>query len=181
MTENETNKKNVKDEIISWIKTFVVAIVVAVFITQVVIINAVVPTGSMKTTIMPEDRLIAFRLAYMFTDVERGDIVVFPFPDDESKLFVKRVIGLPNEVVEIIEGKVYIDGELLDEEYVSSEIIDSTRNSGPYVVPEGSLFMMGDNRLNSEDSRYWNNKFLEEDKIAGKVLFRYYPNISIVK
>lgn len=179
MDENKQNK--IAKEAISWIKTILVAIVVAIFITRFIIVNAVVPTGSMKNTIMPEDRLIASRLAYTFREPKRGDIIVFPYPDDESKLFVKRIIGLPGETVEIIDGDIYIDGELLEEEYVSSEIVDKTRNSGPYEVPEGHLFMMGDNRLNSEDSRYWDNTYLDEDKIVGKVLFRYYPNISLVK
>ncbi len=177
----EENENKVVKEIISWVKTIALSIAVALFITHVVIINAEIPTGSMETTIMTNDRLIANRLAYKFTDVKRGDIIVFPYPDDESKLFVKRVVGLPNEVVEVIDGRVYINGELLEETYTSSEITDFTRNSGPYVVPEGRLFMMGDNRQNSEDSRYWENKFLEIDKISGKVLFRYYPNISVIK
>lgn len=177
----EINKKAVAKEAISWIKTIVVAILVALFITNFVIINAQVPTGSMQNTIMPNDRLIANRLAYTFSDPQRGDIIVFPYPDDESKLFVKRIIGLPGEVVEIVDGKVYIDGELLEEDYVSSEITDSTANSGPYVVPENHVFMMGDNRGNSEDSRYWKNTYLDEDKICGKVAFRYYPKLSLVK
>ncbi len=176
----EDKKSYYKKEAISWIKTILFAIFFAYIITHFIIVNAEVPTGSMKSTIMPGDRLIANRLAYTFSDVERGDIVVFPYPDDESVLFVKRVIGLPGDVVEIIEGNVYINGEQLDEPYVSSPIIDSTRNSGPYIVPEGHLFMMGDNRGNSEDSRYWENTYLEEDKIVGKVLFRYYPRISII-
>lgn len=177
----ELNKKTVAKEAISWIKTIVVAILVALFITNFIIINAEVPTGSMKNTIMPNDRLIANRLAYTFSEPQRGDIVVFPYPDDESKLFVKRIIGLPGEVVEIVDGKVYIDGEPLEEDYVSSEITDGTANSGPYVVPENHVFMMGDNRGNSEDSRYWENTYLDEDKILGKVMFRYYPKISLVK
>lgn len=181
MNENGNKNNKVISEIISWIKTIVVAVLVALFITRFVIVNAVVPTGSMKNTIMPNDRLIASRLSYIFSDVERGDIIVFPYPDDEEKLFVKRVIGLPGEAVQIVNGSVYIDGELLEEDYVSSPIIDATQNSGPYIVPEDSLFMMGDNRQSSEDSRYWQNTFLKEDKVIGKVLFRYYPKITIIK
>lgn len=175
------NKKAFVKELISWVKTIVIAVLFALFITNFIIINAQVPTGSMQNTIMPNDRLIANRLAYTFSEPQRGDIIVFPYPDDESKLFVKRIIGLPNEVLEIVNGKVYIDGELLEEDYVSSEITDSTMNCGPYVIPEGHVFMMGDNRGNSEDSRYWENTYLDEDKILGKVLFRYYPTISFIK
>lgn len=177
----DNKDKNGKSEIFEWIKTIGLALIIAYIITHYIIINAVVPSDSMETTIMTGDRLITNRLAYTFKDPERGDIIVFPYPDDEDVLFVKRVIGLPGETVTIEDGNVYIDGELLEEDYVSSDIIDKTRNSGPYVVPEDSVFVMGDNRLMSKDSRYWENKYVSEDKILGKVLFRYFPLPKIVK
>lgn len=177
----EDNKKTILAEIFGWIKTIALAVILALFITKVIIVNAEVPTGSMKSTIMPNDRLIANRLAYNFSDVKRGDIIVFPYPDDEERLYVKRVVGLPGETVRIIDGDVYIDGEFLEEVYVSSEIVDDTRNAGPYEVPEGHFFMMGDNRGNSQDSRYWEHTYLEEEKIIGKVLFRYYPMPGLIK
>lgn len=176
----EENKNDLIREIFGWIKTIVLAIVLAYFITNVLIVNAEVPTGSMKTTIMPEDRLIANRLSYIFSDINRGDIIVFPYPDDEETLFVKRVIGLPGEKVDIIDGKVYINDVLLEEDYCSSEIVDETRDSS-YVVPDGHLFMLGDNRINSRDSRYWDNTYLDKEKVIGKVLCRYYPNPSFIK
>ncbi len=177
----EEKENSVIKEIFSWIKTIVLAVIVALFITRVIIVNAEVPTGSMKTTIMPGDRLIANRLAYNFSEIKRGDIIVFPYPDDESALFVKRVVGLSGDVIEIIDGEVFINGEKYDEPYVSSEIIDITRNSGPYTVPEGHLFMMGDNRGNSEDSRYWDNTYLDSEKVIGKAMFTYYPRLSVLK
>ncbi len=193
MKDNKTNefsngeqeidkaKFDLKKEIKSWVKSILLALTCAYFITHFVIVNAQVPTGSMKNTIMPNDRLIANRLAYTFFDVERGDVIVFPYPDDPSILFVKRVIGLPGDVVEIIDGDVYINGQYYEENYVSSEIIDKTRNSGPYIVPDNHLFMMGDNRQNSEDSRYWENTYLDKDDIVGKAVFQYWPNISLIK
>lgn len=177
----EENNKTILGEIFGWIKTIALAVILALFITKVIIVNAEVPTGSMKSTIMPNDRLIANRLAYNFSDVKRGDIIVFPYPDDEERLYVKRVIGLPGETIRIIDGDVYIDGEFFEEDYVSSEINDDTRNAGPYEVPEGHFFMMGDNRGNSQDSRYWEHTYLEEEKIIGKVLFRYYPIPGLIK
>lgn len=164
-------------EVISWVKTIVFALVLALAINNFIIVNATVPTGSMETTIMPNDRIVAFRLSYMFAQPERGDIAVFRYPDDEEVLYVKRVIGLPGDVVEIVDGNVYINDaeEPLSEDYLKEKTIGSF---GPYTVPEGCYFMMGDNRNNSLDSRYWVNKFVSEDKILGKVFFRYYPGFK---
>ena len=166
-----------KKELIDIIKTIIIAIIVAFIITNFIIVNAIVPTGSMKNTIMPNDRLIAFRLSYLFSEPQRGDIVVFKAPDDETILYVKRIIGLPGETVNIIDGKVYIDGNEtpLEDEYVMEEMLGSF---GPYVVPEDSYFMMGDNRNDSQDSRYWEHTFLPRDNILGKVIFKYYPKLE---
>lgn len=171
--------ENVKKEIVSWIKTIVLALLLALAIDNFVIVNATVPTGSMETTIMPKDRIVAFRLSYLFSEPERGDIAVFRYPDNEEVLYVKRVIGLPGETVEIQDGYVYINGSdtPLEEPYLKETPTDSF---GPYTVPEGSYFMMGDNRNNSLDSRFWKNtKFVKKDKILGKVVFKYFPSIRI--
>lgn len=167
-----------KAEIISWIKTVVFAVIFAFFITNVVIVNATVPTGSMEDNIMPRDRIVAFRWSYAFSDPERFDIVVFKFPDDEKKLFVKRIIGLPGETVTIREGKVYINDseEPLDDSFIKNEAYG---DYGPYEVPEGYYFMMGDNRNSSADSRFWNKTYLSGDKILGKVVFKYFPSFKI--
>lgn len=165
-------------EIWSWIKTIGIAFVLAMAINHFVIVNATVPTGSMEKTIMTNDRIIAFRLAYLFEGPERGDIIVFRLPDDEKMLYVKRVIGLPGDTVEIKDGNVYINGsqEALDEPYINSV---PNGSFGPYTVPEEHYFMMGDNRNNSLDSRYWTNKYVDKDKILGKVFMRYYPNFDL--
>lgn len=170
----------VKSEILSWIKTIVFAVVIAVIINKVVIVNATVPTGSMENTIMPNDRVVALRLSYYWGSPDRGDIVVFRYPDNEEVLYIKRVIGLPGETITIRNGKIYINDspEPLEEDYLKEDFDGSY---GPYIVPEGSYFMMGDNRNNSLDSRYWENKFVEEDKILGKVLFKYYKGFEIIK
>jgi signal peptidase I len=139
-----------------------------------IIINAVVPSGSMENTIPSGARVIGSRLSYNDSTPERYDIVVFHYPDDEKQLFVKRVIGLPGETVTIIDGKVYINDETepLDDSFIAEPMEGSF---GPYAVPEGCYFMMGDNRNNSLDSRYWVNTFVAEDKILGKALFVWYP------
>ena len=170
------NKKIIK-EIISWVLVFGIALLVALFINRFVLLNEKIPTGSMENTIMTGDKIMTFRLAYLFDDPERGDIVVFPFPDDESVDYIKRIIGLPGEKVEIKDGVVIIDGEELVEDYVKG---DWDYNMESITVPEDSYFMMGDNRKNSEDSRYWDNKFVSKDKIKSKAFLRY-PNFKVIK
>ncbi len=175
-TEQTEKKSGTATEIISWVLTFLCAVVVALFLKNYIIINATVPTGSMENTILPGDDLLGFRLAYSHSDPKRGDIVIFAFPDDESKKYVKRVIGLPGETVEITEGKVYIDGSEtpLEEPYLKEQWLVAT---GPFKfeVPKNSYLVLGDNRNDSYDSRYWTNTFVKKDKIIGKVLFIYYP------
>ncbi len=172
-------EKRIAKEVTDWLFTIALALFIAFLITHILIINAVVPSESMENTIMIGDRLITNRLAYVFNDIERGDIIVFPAPDGQDVLYVKRVIGLPGETIDIIDGLVYIDGVLLVEDYVSSEIIDGTKNSS-YEVPEGTVFCLGDNRQHSNDARYWENTFLDIDDVLGKVVFRYYPRFKML-
>ena len=164
-------------EILSWVLTFALAIGAAFLIKNYLIINADVPTGSMENTIMPGDRLIGNRLAFLKDTPERGDVVIFHYPDDEEELYVKRVIGLPGEVVEIKDGKVYIDGSPtpLDDSFIPEKMVGSY---GPYTVPENCYFMLGDNRNDSKDSRSWKNKFVRFDQLVGKAVVRYYPSFK---
>ncbi|MDF2539400.1 MAG: hypothetical protein K0S76_2421 [Herbinix sp.] len=170
-------QKRVLREIFSWTMVFVIAFGLAIFINKVIVYKVKIPSGSMENTIMVGDKVITFRLAYLFSEPKRGDIVVFPFPDNEKEDYIKRIIGLPGETVEIKKDEdnlvqVYIDGEPLDEPYLKEAMI-LNGNTGPYVVPEGSYFMMGDNRNVSADSRVWDNKFLHRDKIDGKAILKY--------
>lgn len=176
--EEEINlKESTKKSILEYIKAFAIAIVVVIFCNNVVIINASVPSSSMEDTIEPGDRLIGFRLSYLFDEPERGDVIIFKYPDDETRTFIKRVIGLPGETVEIRDGKVYVDdAEVpLEEEYIKDA---PEGDYGPYEVPEDSYFVMGDNRNHSLDSRFWENHFVNEDKILAKAIFEYYPELE---
>lgn len=171
-------------EAIEFCRPIVVAIIIAIILKIFVFANAVIPTGSMLNTIQEGDRVIASRLAYISKDPERYDIVIFKFPDNESTYFVKRVIGLPGETVEIVNGIVYVttaNGETtqLDDSFVTN--CKPEGDFGPYEVPEDCYFMMGDNRNTSWDSRYWDNKFVHKEKIVGKVKFKYYPGISKIE
>ncbi|MCC8017748.1 MAG: signal peptidase I [Lachnospiraceae bacterium] len=116
-------KRNIRKEVFSWIRMFVIVVAVVFVATRFIIINATIPSGSMETTIMTSDRLIGFRFSYWFEDPERGDIILFSYPVDESQTYIKRVIGLPGETVEIRDGGIYIDGSdtPLEEDYLFEE------------------------------------------------------------
>ncbi len=183
-TENDGKKKNKKtNEFLDWLKVIVIAIAVALLLNNFVIINSVVPSGSMVPTINEGDRMIGNRLAYAFgNEPERGDIIIFKFPDDTSQIYVKRVIGTPGDVVEIKGGVTYVNGEVIDEPYLNETPKDL--DFGPYTVPEDSYFVMGDNRNSSFDSRYWETtNFVPEENILAKAVWRYWPlsDISILK
>ena len=169
-------------EVLSWVVTIAAAVALALFLNRVILINATIPSGSMENTIMEDDRLLGLRLAYHNHDPQRGDIIIFKYPDKEEENYIKRIIGLPGETVDIKDAKIYINGSdtPLDEPYLKEEWVIET---GPYhfEVPENSYLVLGDNRNNSLDARYWNNTYVSRDKILGKAWFRYYPFHSIGK
>ena len=161
-------------ELFQWVAAIVAAVLIALAIDNFVIVNAQIPSGSMENTIMTGDRVIGNRFAYSFSDPQRFDIIIFRYPDDESQLFIKRIIGLPGETVEIRDGKIYLNGS--DEPLEDVQTKETMAGSfGPYTVPENSYFVMGDNRNDSKDSRYWTNTFVTKDEILGKAIFRYWP------
>ncbi len=171
----ENPPKSWKQEIWEWGKAIGIAVIAALFLTQVVFVNAKIPSGSMENTIMTGDRVLGFRWSYFNSLPQRGDVVMFYYPDDEREIYVKRVIGLPGDKVQIIEGRVYINDAQtpLEEPYVKGVL---TGDFGPYFVPEESYFMLGDNRLYSWDSRKWDNTYVKKDKIIGKAFVRLFPN-----
>ena len=119
---------------------------------------------------MQGDRIFGNRLAYVMTDPKRYDIIIFKYPDDTSKTFIKRIIGLPGETVEIKDGNVYINGSEtpLDDSFCAEE---TEGGFGPYVVPEDSYFVMGDNRANSIDSRSTNVGAIYKTDIKAKIVY----------
>ena len=168
-----------KKELLSWVRFFASIIIVVFVLNFGILVNAYVPSGSMMETIQPGDRLFGSRLVYKFSEPERFDIVVFRFPDNENEILIKRIIGLPGETVTITDGKVYINGDPspLDDSFIKEPMNGSF---GPFEVPEGCYFMLGDNRNGSADSRFWQNPYVSKEKIIGKAYFRYWP-ISEIK
>ena len=191
-------RKEILKEVWSWVKVILFAFVTAIVLNMFVIVNANVPTGSMMDTVQPDDRLIGFRLAYLFDPPQRGDIIIFEYPVEPEEIYLKRVVALPGETIEIREAEVFIDGSEtpLSEPYLKEEWI--VENDGLTLeVPEGYYFVMGDNRNNSLDGRYWATEavmnglastleeavekkycFVSEDAILGRAIFRYYPSFK---
>lgn len=170
-------KKNASlwGEIFSWCKYIAAALAVALFINNAVIVNAVVPSGSMADTISIGDRIIGSRLAYVFSPPARGDVILFSFPDNESEQYIKRIVGLPGETIRIVEGRVYVDEaeEPLEEPYLMEPPLGSF---GPFSVPDECYFVLGDNRNDSYDSRFWEHPYVRRNQIRAKADFCYYPH-----
>ena len=175
-------RKTFWNEVWEYVKMIIFVVIVVFIINNFLIINANIPSESMENTIMTGTQIFGNRLSYLKEDPHRYDIVIFKYPDNEAKLFIKRIIGLPGEIVEIRDGKVYINGqeEPLDDSYIPEPMEGSF---GPYEVPEGCYFMLGDNRNRSKDSRFWNNTYVTKNQILGKAVFRYYPfdSIGVIK
>lgn len=152
----------------------------------------VIPSESMQPTLQVNDHILVNKLIYgvripfskvwltRFSDVHRGDVIVFKYPKDESVYYVKRVIGLPGDEVESDqEGRIFINGTKLDEANYETKLNPSQpsllRNFGPLKVPDGKIFVMGDNRDNSSDSRFWG--FVPDENLIGKVLLKWYGDV----
>ena len=159
----------VKEFVKSYIYIPIVAIICYILF-GVVFMIAVVPSASMVPTLRVKSISIAWRLVNP-EHLKRGDIVVFYDPDVYNERMVKRIIGLPGDTIEIKDGEVFVNGEHLDENsYLSSDIYTDTGTSDTYVVPEKCLFLMGDNRGNSYDSRYWDNPYVDFSCVEGRTI-----------
>ena len=221
--KKEKKPINWKKEIISWAIIIVIAFGLALLITEVIIMKAEIVSGSMMPALKKDDHVIGNRLAYLFSDPDRGDVIFFEYPmsykelyeiDPEltyckdpdlgdktaqyhqnSDVYVKRIIGLPGEKVEIKDGLVYINDSTvpLDEPYLRNK---PKGNFGPYYVPEDCYFCMGDNRNGSHDARYWDNdiddptdpdfdpdrfRYVHKDKIYAKAALKTPPDMHWVE
>lgn len=184
-----------KSTIREYFESIVIAVILALFIRTFIVQAFKIPTGSMENNLLIGDHLLVNKFVFGPTPlaigravlpvrpIHRRDIIVFKYPDEPERDFIKRVIGLPGETVELRNKKVYIDGKPLDEPYVHflappspdyQEItsLDVRERFGPVTVPPDHYFVMGDNRDNSQDSRYWG--FLPRNYVKGKALLIYW-------
>lgn len=180
MTRSQPTPKQQTPDENPWlegVKTIGLSVVLALGIRTFVAEARYIPSGSMEPTLQVNDRLIIEKISYHFNPPERGDIIVF-WPTDKLKeqqpdlrdAFIKRVIGLPGDQVEIRDNQVFINGEMLSEDYIAAP---PEYEWGPDVVPEDSYLVLGDNRNNSFDSHYWG--FVPRDNIIGKAVVRFWP------
>lgn len=177
------------------IEAIVIAIVLALFIRAFVVQAFKIPTGSMENTLLVGDYILVNKFIYgvkiPFTektiipvkDPQRGEIIVFKFPKDPSKDYIKRVIGIGGDMVEIRDKKVYVNGEkqnddfaVFDDMSISPSGLTHRDNMKPFKVPEGKLFMMGDNRDHSNDSRFWG--FVDVSAVRGRAFMIYWSKIK---
>jgi signal peptidase I len=166
---------NAENPWIEGIKTIGLSVILAFGIRAFVAEARYIPSGSMEPTLLINDRLIVDKISYRFDDPQRGDIVVFEPTETLEKMnfhdaFIKRVIGLPGETVEVKGGRVYVNEQPLREKYIADE---PNYQYGPVTVPEGQYLVLGDNRNNSYDSHYWG--FVPRSKIIGRAIVRFWP------
>jgi len=155
-----------------WIKDILLAIVIS-FVMVVFLYQPVKVEGtSMQPELLDQERIFVNKFVYNFETIHRGDIVVFWYPKDPSKSFIKRVVGVPGDVVQIKEGQVYINGQLLEERYVPTGYQDLD-SYAPLRVKDGYYYVLGDHRNASNDSRSWG--LVPRKYIYGKAVFRYWP------
>jgi signal peptidase I len=174
-----------------YLEPIVIAIVIALFIRTFIVQAFKIPSSSMEPTLQVGDHLLVNKFIYgikvpfvdskyfQFRNPQRGDIIVFIYPKDRSKDFIKRVIGTEGEKVEIIHNHIYINDKLIDDPWghydersQSAKYFQPMEKFGPILVPKGSLFVLGDNRDNSQDSRYWG--YVNLNEVKGKAFIIYF-------
>ena len=159
-------------ELKSWFRDILFAFATAIFVVLFVIQPVKVEGNSMQPRLVDQERIFVNRFIYRFSAINRGDIIVFWYPKDTSKSFIKRVLATPGDVVEIRDGAVYVNGRVFPEPYLDQRFKD--RDSlGKTSVPDQMYFVLGDHRNSSNDSRNWG--FVPRELIYGKAMFRYWP------
>ncbi len=172
MTKENTKSNSLGEEAKDWVVSIVAAVVMALLIRTFIVELYIVDGPSMRPTLQHEERLIVNKFIYRVRNPEKGEILIFKYPRDTSRDFIKRVIATGGDTIEIKEGRVYVNDQMLKEDY----ILEKTRTEYPKVtVPEGTVFVMGDNRNNSDDSRFADVGFVPLDLIKGKAVVVFWP------
>ena len=187
------NRDFKKSTVREYFESIVIAVILALFIRTFIVQAFKIPTGSMENNLLIGDHLLVNKFVFGPTasglertllpvdPIRRGDVIVFKFPEDPERDFIKRTIGLPGDTIELKNQTVFVNGQPLVEPYAhyllppvesQTDGFDLRRKYGPVTVPEGHYFMMGDNRDDSQDSRYWG--FLPQSYVKGRALFIYW-------
>ncbi|NQT75937.1 MAG: signal peptidase I [Candidatus Omnitrophica bacterium] len=165
-----------------WVEPVIIAVILALIIRTFIVQAFKIPTGSMRPTLIEGDRILVNKFIYKFKEPKRGDVIVFVSPEDKKKDFIKRLVGLPGEKVEIANGTILVNDRALSEDLVMRERYYYNRGDfgvkGEAVeVPEDALYALGDNSISSRDSRYWG--FLPKKYLIGKAFLIYWPPTRI--
>lgn len=189
--KQENSRFKINPVIKEWIESIVIALILALVIRTFIVQAYKIPTGSMRMTLLEGDRILVNKFIYgakiPFTNhrlpalrqIKRGDVIVFIYPEDPKKDFIKRVVGLPGETIEIRYGNIYINGELNKDPVLYNRFYYNKLDSGfgregeIIKIPESSYYVLGDNSNSSKDSRYWG--FVPKNNILGKAILVYWP------
>jgi len=167
------SNSNLGEEIKDWLVSILIAVVLAFFIRYFIVELYMVEGPSMRPTLVNSERLVVNKFIYRFKAPEKGDVLVFRYPKDPSRDFIKRVIAVAGDTIEVKDSHVFVNGQLLNEPYILEKTIHN-----PYplaTVPEGHIFVMGDNRNNSEDSRFKDVGFVPLEMVKGKAVMIFWP------
>lgn len=156
--------------IYEYAKSIGTAVLVALAIITFIVQAFFIPSGSMRPTLEEGDRILVNKFIYRFTEPKRQEIIVFRYPVEPGRKFIKRVIGVGGDRVEIVGGQVIVNGQPIEENYT---LTPGFSNYGPIVVPEDNYFVLGDNRNNSEDSRFWG--FVPRENVVGRAFMIFWP------
>ena len=168
-------ERSILGELLSWLIYIVIVVILSLGIITFIGQRTKVSGHSMETTLSDGDNLIVDKISYRFRDPERFEIIVFPFQYEEHTYYIKRIIGLPGETVQVIDGYVYINGEMLDENYGLEVMDDPGITAEPITLGEDEYFVLGDNRNHSSDSRDPSVGVLHRDDIMGRAWIRIWP------
>ena len=168
-------ERSILGELLSWLIYIVIVVILSLGIITFIGQRTKVSGHSMETTLSDGDNLIVDKISYRFRDPERFEIIVFPFQYEEHTYYIKRIIGLPGETVQVIDGYVYINGEMLDENYGLEVMDDPGIAAEPITLGEDEYFVLGDNRNHSSDSRDPSVGVLHRDDIMGSAWIRIWP------
>ena len=162
-------------ELLGWLVYILIIIGLTYLIITYVGQRTRVSGQSMETTLSDGDNLIVDKLTYHFKDPERFDIIVFPYKYEENTYYIKRIIGMPGETIQIVGGEVYIDGKLLGEHYGNELMLNPGLAADPVTLGDDEYFVLGDNRNNSQDSRVSNVGVIHRDELLGRAWIRIWP------
>ena len=172
----ESESGSILRELLGWLVYFLIIIGLTYLIITYVGQRTRVSGSSMETTLSDGDHLIVDKISYRFTDPKRYDIVVFPYRYEEKTYYIKRIIGMPGETVQVVDGYVYIDGELLESDIYGAELMESANMAAePITLGDDEYFVLGDNRNHSSDSRDPSVGVIHRDELMGRAWVRIYP------